>query len=133
MANTFYLEIITPTRVFFSGMAEDLVLPTLDGMYGVEAGHEPVVTVVEPGVLRYKAGGDWQKAAVTGGFVEIMPEHTIMLVSAAEHPEEIDVKRAEAARDRAEERMRQRESVQEYYRSQAALARAMARLKTREK
>ena len=70
-------------------------------------------------------------AAVGAGFVEIKPDYVILLVGFAEHPEEIDRKRAEAARERAEERLRQKQSIHEYYHSKAALARAMARLKTR--
>ena len=69
--------------------------------------------------------------AVGAGFVEIKPDDVILLVGFAEHPEEIDRKRAEAARERAEERLRQKQSIHEYYHSKAALARAMARLKTR--
>lgn len=131
MANTFYLEIITPDRQFYIGPAESLILPSLDGAYGVEPGHEPVVTAIEPGELRYKVDGVWERAAVSTGFAEIMPDYTILLVSAAEHPDEIDAKRAEDAKERAEERLRQKASIQEYYSSKAALARAMARLKMR--
>ena len=68
---------------------------------------------------------------VGAGFVEIKPDYVILLVGFAEHPEEIDRKRAEAARERAEERLRQKQSIHEYYHSKAALARAVARLKTR--
>lgn len=127
---TFLLEIVTPDRQFFTGQVEGLVLPILDGEYGVEPGHEPVVTALAPGSLRYRLGGAWHAAAVSSGFAEIMPDYTIILVSAAERPGEIDLKRAQAARERAEERLRQKESLQEYYSSKAALARAMARLKT---
>ena len=118
-ASTFYLEIITPERQFYIGPAEALVFPAVDGEMGVYPGHEPAVTAVEPGELRYKVDGKWEPAAVGAGFVEI------------KHPEEIDRKRAEAARERAEERLRQKQSIHEYYHSKAALARAMARLKTR--
>lgn len=126
---TFSLEIVTPDRQFFAGQAESMVLPILDGQYGVEPGHEPVVTAIEPGELRYKVDGAWHRAAVSSGFAEIMPDYAILLVAAAERPEEIDLKRAEAARERAEERLRQKESLQEYHSSKAALARALARLK----
>ena len=128
---TFYLEIITPERQFYIGPAEALVLPAVDGQMGVYPGHEPVVTAIEPGELRYKADGKWEPAAVGSGFAEIKPDHVILLVGFAEHPEEIDQKRAEAARKRAEERLRQKQSVHEYYHSKAALARAMARLRAR--
>ena len=131
MAGTFYLEIVTPERQFFTGDAEALILPSVDGEIGVYPGHEPAVTAVEPGELRYKAGGRWEPAAVGAGFAEIRQDRVILLVGFAEHPEEIDRKRAEAARERAEERLRQKQSIHEYYHSKAALARAMARLKTR--
>ena len=126
---TFYLEIITPERQFYIGPAQSLILPAVDGQIGVQPGHEPAVTAIEPGELRYQVDGVWEPAAVGAGFAEIKPDYVILLVGFAEHPEEIDRKRAEAARQRAEERLRQKQSIQEYYHSKAALARAMARLK----
>ncbi|MEA4891370.1 MAG: F0F1 ATP synthase subunit epsilon [Peptococcaceae bacterium] len=133
MEKTFRLEIVTPDRYFFKGQSDSLILPAIDGLYGVEAGHEPVVTAVEPGELRFRTNGQWQTAAVGQGFAEILPDYVILLVSSAERPEEIDIHRAEEARRRAEEYLRQKQSVQEYYRSKAALARAMARLKIKKK
>ena len=133
MAAQFELEILTPERQFFVGLAEAIVLPSIDGSYGVQAGHEPVVIAVEPGELQYQIDGVWHRAAVGQGFAEIMPEYVILLAATAEHPEEIDEARARRAKERAEERLRQKQSLQEYYRSKAALARAMARLKTRVK
>ena len=129
--NTFYLEIITPEIDIRIGPAEALVLPAVDGQMGVYPGHEPAVTAIEPGELRYKAEGKWEPAAVGAGFAEIKPDYVILLVGFAEHPEEIDRRRAEAAKERAEERLRQKQSIHEYYHSKAALARAMARLKAR--
>ncbi|MBU3806161.1 MAG: ATP synthase F1 subunit epsilon [Candidatus Fournierella pullistercoris] len=126
---TLFLEIITPERQFYIGPAEELVLPAIDGLYGVQPGHEPAVTAMEPGELRFKVDGEWQVAAIGQGFVEIMPDRAIVLVSSAEHPDEIDQRRAQEALERAEERMRQKKSVEEYYYSKAAMARAMARLK----
>lgn len=130
-SSTFYLEIITPERQFYIGPAEALVFPAVDGEMGVYASHEPAVTAVEAGQLRYRTEGQWQYAAVGTGFAEIKPDYVILLVGFAEHPEEIDRKRAEAAKIRAEERLRQKQSIHEYYHSKAALARAMARLKTK--
>ena len=127
----FHVKIISSNRTFYEGVCHCLILPAVDGEMGIYPGHEPVVTVIEPGELRYKAEGQWEPAAVGSGFAEIKPDYVILLVSSAEHPEEIDRKRAEAARERAEERLRQKQSIHEYYHSKAALARAMARLKTR--
>ena len=131
MDKTFYLEIITPEKQFYVGPASGLVMPALDGEYGIQPGHEPIVTAIEPGQLRYKTEDKWEPAAVGAGFAEIKPDYVILLVGFAEHPEEIDRKRAHAAKERAEERLRQKQSIHEYYHSKAALARAMARLKTR--
>ena len=122
MANTFLLEIVTPTGPFFTGQVESLILPATDGSYGVEAGHEPVVAAIEPGETRYKVDGVWTSVA------EIMSDYAVVLVYTAERPEEIDEARAQRAKSRAEERLRQHGSQREYYRSKAALARATARL-----
>ena len=127
----FHVKIISSNRTFYEGVYHCLILPAVDGEMGIYPGHEPVVTVIEPGELRYKAEGQWEPAAVGSGFAEIKPDYVILLVSSAEHPEEIDRKRAEAAKARAEECLRQKQSIHEYYHSKAALARAMARLKTR--
>lgn len=129
MENTFYLEIITPDRQFYTGPADSLIMPALDGEYGVQPGHEPVVTALRPGTVRFHAEGVRHEVVVSDGFAEIMPDYVILLVSSAERPEEIDRARAERARERAEERLRQKQSIREYYLSKAALARAMARLK----
>ena len=71
-ASTFYLEIITPERQFYIGPAEALVFPAVDGEMGVYPGHEPAVTAVEPGELRYKVDGKWEPAAVGAGFVDLV-------------------------------------------------------------
>lgn len=128
MEKTFQLEIITPERQFYTGPVESLVLPALDGEYGVLPSHEPVVTAVEPGEARFKVDGVWHNAIVTQGFAEITSEYVVVLVATAEKPEEIDEARARRAKERAEERLRQHESRREYFRSKAALARANARL-----
>lgn len=129
MASQFTLEILTPDRQFFVGQAESLIFPIPDGLYEVQAGHEAVVTAIEPGELRFQVDGQWRTAVVTTGFAEIMPDYTILLAASVEKPEEIDLKRAEEAKERAEERLRQKQSLQDYYNSETALARAMARLK----
>ena len=127
---TFHLEIVTPDKQFFIGEAEALVLPALDGSLGVEAGHEPIATAVVPGELRFRQSGEWTYAVVGQGLTEIMPDRVMVLVSAAERPEDIDKNRAEAARIRAEERLQHKQSMHEYYQTKIALDRAMQRLQT---
>ena len=133
MAKSFNLNIVASDKKFYSGPCQKLIIPAVDGMLEVMAGHESMVTTIQSGELRYEVDGVWHNAAVSDGFVEIMPDYTILLVDTAELPEEIDVKRAQQAKERAEERLRQRESMKEYYYSKAALARAMARLKIKKK
>ena len=128
MEKTFMLEIITPEKQFFTGEVESLIIPAVDGSYGVQAGHEPIVTAIEPGEARYKVDGVWYTAVVTQGFAEIMSDYAVLLVSTAECPEDIDEARAQRAKQRAEERLRQHGSRTEYIQSKAALARATARL-----
>ena len=113
----FHLEVVTPDRQFYIGDADSLVLPAIDGYMGVEAGHEPVVTAVVPGELKYRSEGAWTHAVVSQGLAEIMPDRVMVLTTSAERPEEIDWKRAEAAKERAEERLRQMLSILEFFHS----------------
>ena len=133
MSKSFHLEIIASDRVFLEGGTEHLVITAIDGLIGIMAGHEPLVTALPTGELKYMVNGKWQYAAISEGFIEVMPDHAIILADTCELPEEIDVKRAEEARARAEERLRQKQSIKEYYQTQAALNRAMNRLKLSQK
>ncbi len=132
MASTFYLEMVSPQNIFFSGNARQIILPGPDGLYGVLPNHEPMVTAIAAGIVRFQdENGQWRTAAASDGCVEVMPERVILLAATIERPEDIDRNRAMAAKRRAEERLRQRQSQQEYYQTQAALARALARLKAK--
>lgn len=133
MAKTFYLEIITSNRVFFQGDCEHLVITAIDGLLGILAGHEPLVTCLPTGELKYMVDGVWKYAAISEGFIEVLPDRAVILADSCELPEEIDIKRAEEARERAQEMLRQQQSIREYYETQAALNRAMNRLKISQK
>ena len=133
MAKSFHLEIIASDRVFYVGDCEPLVVTALDGLLGILPGHEPLVTSLPTGELKYMVDGKWRYAAISEGFMEVMPEFAVILADSCELPEEIDIKRAEEARLRAEEQMRQKQSIMEYYHTQAALNRAMNRLKVSQK
>lgn len=126
---TFFLEVLTPERKFYSAEAEEVIFRTVDGEMGVLAQHAPTVVSVDVGALRIKAEGKWIEALITEGFAEIMPDRVVILTDTAEYPEEIDTNRAKAAKERAEERLQKQLSQIEYTRSKAALARAMARMK----
>lgn len=132
MTPTFKLEIITPERVFLSEEVEMLVVKTPQGEMGILAGHIPLVVAVSVGPCRIKkSDGEWVEAVLTEGFLEVKQEKTMVFADTAEWPYEIDINRAEAAKRRAEERLAMKQSEEEYVRSQAALSRAMERLKVR--
>ncbi|HRR77811.1 MAG TPA: F0F1 ATP synthase subunit epsilon [Ruminococcus sp.] len=133
MAKTFSLEIVTTDRIFYKGECEHLVITAIDGLLGILAGHEPLVTALPAGELKYMVDGKWRYAAISDGFIQVMPDKSVILADSCELPEEIDIKRAEEARERAQEKMRQKQSIQEYYQTQAALNRAMNRLKVAQK
>ena len=88
---------------------------------------------MQAGELRYTTDGTVHEAAVGDGIVEVSSEKVVVISDFAEKPEEIDIKRAERAKERAEERIRLKKSEKEYVHSQAALSRAMARLKVARK
>ena len=131
MANSFYLKVISANRIFFSGKCESVVVPEFDGEKEILAHHENMVIAINRGDMRFKPEGEseWQEAVVGMGLVEIMNNRVTLLVETAEHPEEIDMARAKEAKERAEEQMRQKQSIREYYHSRASLARAMAHIK----
>lgn len=129
MAKTFRLELLAADRPFYIGECEHLIYPTEDGLVGILPGHESLVTIVTPGEIRYMVDGQWRYAAISDGFAEIRSDYALILGDAIELPEEIDRKRAEEAMKRAKEEMLQKQSIIEYYQTQAALNRAMNRLK----
>ena len=128
--DTFGLKIIASDRVFYEGRCRQIIIPAPDGEKGILPNHENMVIAVNVGDARMDVEkGKWVDIAVGAGFMEIVNNRVTMLVDTAERPEEIDIRRAEEAKERAEEQLRQKQSIQEYYHSQASLARAMNRLK----
>ncbi|WP_455950877.1 ATP synthase F1 subunit epsilon [Eubacterium sp.] len=130
-STTFYLKIIAANKVFFSGKCVSVIVPEHDGLEEILAHHENMVSAVENGELKFKPeGADKHETVVVGtGFVESINNRVTVLVETAERPEEIDEARAKEALERAEEQLRQKQSIREYYHSRASLARAMTRLK----
>jgi len=128
--NTFTLKIIASDKVFFDGKCNLLIIPGIDGEMGVMAHHQSMITAVDVGELRYTTqDGEIHKAAVGKGFVQMINNRASVFVEYAEKPENIDIKRAQEAKDRALEQLRQKQSIREHYHTQASLARAMSRLK----
>lgn len=123
------LDILTPERQFFNGEVESIVLDTPDGKRGILAGHTPMIVAISIGELDLKIDGKWKKAFTSEGFIEITPDSMVIMAQTVEWPDEIDKRRAEEAEKRAKERLRQKQSLNEYHTTMSSLARAMARLR----
>lgn len=130
----FGLKIVAADKVFYEGRSKFLVLPQTDGEIAIMAGHEDAMIAIVPGELRYQAedSDEWHLAAVSGGFAQVINNRVTVLVLTAERPEDIDAKRAQEAKEIAEEQLRQKLSQHQYYRTQASLSRAMTRLKVKD-
>jgi len=127
---TLHVEIVTPYEMFFEGPADMVVVTGKDGEIGVLPGHAPLVAALVPGEVRLKISDEWKHAVLTNGYAEIGPELMIIVVNAAEWPEQIDVSRAETALARAEARLHDPAmSPQEKNRSKHGAERAKARLR----
>lgn len=127
--NTFTLEIVATDTDFYQGPCEMLTVTAVDGEKGILQGHEPMVMALAAGELRYTVDGKQHIAAVGDGFAEITGDKVVIISDFAEKPEDIDAKRAERDKIRAEERLKANESAMEYARAQAELSHAIARLK----
>lgn len=126
----FSVKVVASNRIFYEGKCRSLVLPELDGEKGILAHHENMIIAIENGVMKIQQeDGVWIEAAVSSGFAQIINNRVLVLVLSAEKPEEIDIRRAQEAKERAEEQLRQKQSLQEYHISQASLSRAMTRIK----
>ncbi len=128
MAGSFTLRIVTPERIVYTGEADSVRAPGSEGSFGVLARHAPMVAALGVGAVEFQqVDGDRRSLATSGGFAEVSGDGTTILAETAEFDDEIDVKRAQAARDRALQRLEQR-SENDHARAQASLARALNRL-----
>ena len=128
MAEIFKVEIITPDRIFYEGEAEFLEFTTAAGDIGVYAKHIPMTTVLAPGAVVIHNGEEETVAAVHSGFAEVLGDKVTLLAEIAEWPEEIDLGRAEAAKNRAEERIATKAADTDIKRAEYALRKAITRI-----
>ena len=129
MPKLFNLKILTPEREFFDGNVEAVTVSAPDGKVTILADHAPFLMPVAVGTISVKQDGAWENSVNSEGFMEVHHDGVLIYVQACEYPEEIDKRRAEEARRRATEDIRQKQSMSEYKQSKIALARAMARLR----
>ncbi|MEH2944661.1 ATP synthase F1 subunit epsilon [Lachnospiraceae bacterium KK002] len=124
----FQLEIITPDRVLYKGEASMVEFTSVDGEMGVYKHHIPLTTVLAPGIVTITEADGKKEAAVHAGFVQILGEKVTFLAEIAEWPDEIDVNRAQAAKARAEERLRSHGAEVDVARAEIALKKALVRI-----
>ncbi|HWI65828.1 MAG TPA: F0F1 ATP synthase subunit epsilon [Symbiobacteriaceae bacterium] len=124
------LQIVTPEGTVLKDVKTDaVIIPATEGSMGILHNHAPMVTTLKVGVLRYKQGGNYKRVALNGGFMELSSNRITILADTAESGETIDILRAQEARKRAETRLRDRAANVDRARAEAALQRAVARLK----
>ncbi len=123
------VELVTGERVVYQESDVDMVIaPGSEGSLGILPKHAPLISTLAQGELRVKKGNQEQSIVVFGGFIEVTPEKVIVLADSAERIEELDITRAEEARKRAEEAVRNRGETVDMEEAMAALRRANLRL-----
>ncbi len=127
------LEIVTAEQTVYSDDIDVLVAPGVEGELGILPHHAPLMTMLQPGELLLRKVGEETVMAITGGFMEVRYDKVVILADAAERVEDIDIARAEAAKKRAEERLKSGATDVDAALAQAALVRAMVRLRVAER
>lgn len=126
--NLFKLKIITPDRMFYEGEVSMVEFNTTEGEIGVLKKHVPTTVIISPGILTITEADETKEAALHAGFAEILQEEVVILAEIVEWPEEIDLDRAEKAKERAEEHLRNKTSDTDVVRAEIALQKALARI-----
>ena len=129
MAENIRLEVVTPEKSVVSDDAQIVMAPGSLGEFGVLVGHTPFLTTLKTGALKYKdQSGRERFVFVSSGFAEALPDRVTVLAESAERRKDIDVQRAKAAAERAEQRLQSNAKDVDYVRAKAALVRAISRL-----
>jgi len=128
--STIKLDIVTAERLVLSEDVEYVSAPGVDGILGILPRHQPLLTALTVGEMHYKKDGQDYHYAIGGGFMEVRPDKVTVLADSAEHADEIDEQRAEQARQRAQQTLRDRPKGDvEFARLEQSLRRAEIRLK----
>ena len=122
------LRVVTPDRQVVREDVEEIQAPGREGYLGILPGHAPLLSELKAGEMNYRQGKDLQRLAVSGGFLEVLPEQVTVLAETAERPEDIDIARAQSAKDRAEMRLKSPDPEVDLNRAAVALQRALIRL-----
>jgi F-type H+-transporting ATPase subunit epsilon len=124
----FTLKIITPDRVFYEEPVSMVEFNTIEGEVGILKDHLPMTMIVAPGILTITQGEKVSEAALHAGFVEVLQDQVTILTEIIEWPSEIDLERAQGAKERAEERIREHAPGTDMRRAEMSLRRAVARI-----
>ena len=131
---TVKLDVVTAERVVFSEDVDVVVAPGIEGQLGILPHHAPLMTMIQSGELLIKQSGSEFCLSISAGFLEVRPDHIIVLADSAERAEEIDIARAEEAKRRAEEHLVEHKGAEvDGARAGLALRRALIRLKAAER
>ena len=122
------LEIVTPDHSLVTEKVDEVQVPGSEGYFGVLPGHTPFLATLAVGELWYRKGGKRLHLSVVGGFAEVLPDRVTILAQIAERAEDIDVARAQRAKQRAEERLARPSTDVDFERAQQSLLRATVRL-----
>lgn len=133
--STFELNMVSTNGVFYEGPCHCMILPVKDGEMAIMAHHQEMLVGIVAGELRFQTEeeGEWRSVVVGQGGCQVANNRVVLISDTIERPEDIDAVRARQALERAEERLRQKQSMQEYHMTRAAMARALARIKETEK
>lgn len=124
----FYLDIVTPDKPFFSDEVEMVIVRGIEGDMAILEGRAPITTPLKIGKVRIFQNGEEKIAAVVDGYISVVDNKTTIVTEAAEWPHEIDVERAEAAKERAENLLKGEKDNIDIERAELALRRAINRL-----
>ena len=126
---TFQLDIVSAERHVSSDQVEVLVAPGVEGEMAILPSHAPLLTILKPGEIRLVKDGEDSFIAVSGGFMEVMPDKVTILADTAERLDEIDIERAEAALKAAEEQIAAAPAAMDLERALASMRKSQARIK----
>jgi F-type H+-transporting ATPase subunit epsilon len=128
MAETFQLEIVTPEKMVVRDVAEEMQIPGKDGYLGILPGHAPLITELAVGEITYRKENSTHHLAVAWGFAEVLPDKVTILAETAERAEDIDTRRAQEAKQRAESALASSYTEEDFKRTSGDLKRADTRL-----
>jgi len=122
------LEIVTPEKHLFSGAVDSITVPSTTGYLGILPGHAPLLAELGIGEISFKAGDQTEYLFCSWGFLEVLPDRVVLLAQTAELASDIDVKRAQESKARAERILSSKSTDVDFQRAEVALLRAIARL-----